>query len=320
MAKNRPKMALDEQIIAVLDETGEDDPRDAIRVKARELVELYHATFGEKPPFKMEALASLKGIRPSSEPPAHSHDAELQPDGKGGVLLRLNRERPLTRQRFSVGHEITHTFFPGYEEKVQCRKPKNRDWSDPEDVIELLCDVGASELLFPLPWFQEDAERWGQHAEGIARLATEYKASLEATLRRLLDLSAEPIAAVYFRWKIKPAQKRKGIGRKDQPSLFGDDPEEEAKALMKLRVEYALQSDGFELHIPQEKSVESTSVIYRAGAGNACLDAEEELDLGPCRGRFRISAIPVFTEEEILGPKGEKGVVAVLRPVRGGGS
>ena len=87
----------------------------------------------------------------------HSPDAELQPDGKGGVLLRLNRDRPLTRQRFSVGHEITHTFFPGYAAKVQCRKPKSRDWSDPEDVLEVLCDIGASELVFPLPWFEQDA-------------------------------------------------------------------------------------------------------------------------------------------------------------------
>ena len=115
----------------------------------------FHATFGEEPPFKMEALASFRGIPISPKPPAHSPDSELQPDGEGGVLLHLNRNLPLTRQRFSVGHEITHTFFPGYEEKVRCRKPKARDWSDPEDVLEVLCDIGASELLFPQPWFGE---------------------------------------------------------------------------------------------------------------------------------------------------------------------
>ena len=32
-------MALDEQIIAILEETGEDDPREAIRAKARELID-----------------------------------------------------------------------------------------------------------------------------------------------------------------------------------------------------------------------------------------------------------------------------------------
>ena len=315
MAKNRTRMALDDQIIAILDETGEDDPKDAIRAKAREFIAQFHAAFPENPPFNMEALASLRGVRPSSEPPVHSSDAELQPDDKGRVLLRLNRDRPLTRQRFSVGHEITHTFFPGYEEKVQCRKPKTRDWSDPEDVLEVLCDIGASELVFPLPWFEEDAQRHAGSAEGIARLASQYRASLEATIRRLLDISTEPMAAVFFRWKLKPVQKKKGIGCKDQPSLFGDDPVVEARLLMKLRVDYALTGGGFALHIPPEKSVESKGVIYDASVGNICLDAEEELDLGPCYGRFRISAIPLFTEDAAVGRTGERSVVAIIRPL-----
>ena len=304
---------MDDQIIAVLDETGEDDPRDAIRAKAREHIALYHGMFGGQPPFNMEALASLRGILPSSEPPAHSPDAELQPDGDGRVHLRLNRNRPVTRQRFSVGHEITHTFFPGYENKVQCRKPKSRDWSDPDDVIEVLCDIGSSELLLPLPWFQDDLARLGDRAEGIARLANQYQASLEATLRRIIDLSDQPMAAVFFRWKLKPTQKRKGIGCADQLSLFGDDPTEQAKSYLKLRVDYALATEDFGLHIPVDKSIESKGVIFEASQGNRCLDATEDLDLGPCRGRFKINAIPVFTDDEIEGPSGEKAVVAVLR-------
>ena len=108
---------------------------------------------------------------------------------------------------------------------------------------------------------------------------------------------------------------KKGVGRKDQPSLFGDDPEEAVRGLMKLRVEYALTCEGFDLHIPQEKSVDNIGVIYNASAGNTCLDSEEDLDLGPCRGRFRISVIPLYTENDITGPNGEKSVVAVIRPL-----
>lgn len=316
MARSRTRMAVDEQIAAVLEETGENDPAAAIRAKARELIALYHATFDEKPPFSMEALASLRGIRPSAQPPAHSPDAELCPDGKGGVLLRLNRDRPLTRQRFSVGHEITHTFFPGYGEKVQCRKPAARSWADPEDVIETLCDIGASELLFPMPWFEGDADRLGSNAQGLAELAERYKASLEATVRRIVDISKEPVAAVLFQWKLKPAQTRKGIGRKDQPNLFGTAPEEEARVLLKLRVEYSVASSTFDLHIPHDKSVESTGVIYAAAAGNCCSDGEEQLDLGPCQGRFRINALPFFTDDDAFGPNGEKSVLAVIRPLQ----
>jgi hypothetical protein len=316
MARSRSRMAVDEQIAAVLEETGESDPAAAVRAKARELIAQFHGAFGETPPFNMEALASFRGIRPSSEPPAHSPDAELCPDGKGGVLLRLNRNRPVTRQRFSVGHEVTHTFFPGYGEKVQCRKPAARSWADPEDVIETLCDIGASELLFPLPWFADDAERLGSSAQGMADLAEQYKASPEATVRRMVGISKEPVAAVLFQWKLKPAQIKKGFGRKDQPNLFGTDPEEEARVLLKLRVEYSIANNAFDLHIPRDKSVESAGVIYQASAGNCCSDGEEQLDLGPCRGMFRISALPFFTDEDALGTNGEKSVLAVIRPLQ----
>jgi hypothetical protein len=314
MAKHPNRVAMDKQIATVLAETGEADPNTAIRVKARELIGLYHATFGGSPPFSMEALESLRGIRPSEESPAYSPDAELHPDGKGGVLLRVNRERPRTRQNFSVGHEITHTFFPGYGKKVQCRKPAGQGWADPEDVLEKLCDVGASELLFPLPWFENDAAQLGQSTLGILKLAEKYEASLEATVRRLVDTSTEAVAAVFFRWKLKPTQTRKGIGRKDQPDLFGLNPEEEARTMLRLRVEYSLASSAFAFHIPRDKSVESEGAIYDAAASNRCVDAEESLDLGPCRGDFCISAMPLFTEEDALGPKGEKAVVAVIRP------
>lgn len=316
MAISRIRMAVDEQIASVLKETGENDPTAAVRAKARELVAQFHGAFGEMPPFNMEALASFRGIRPSSEPPAHSPDAELCPDGKGGVLLRLNRDRPLTRQRFSVGHEITHTFFPGYGDKVRCRKPEARSWADPEDVVEVLCDIGASELLFPLPWFEDDSERLGRTAQGVAELAEQYKASVEATVLRMVDISKEPVAAVLFQWKLKPVQTRKGIGRKDQPNLFGTDPEEEARALLKLRVEYSVASSTFDLHIPRDKSVENAGVIYQAAAGDCCSDGEEQLDLGPCQGKFRICALPFFTDDDSLGPNGEKSVLAIVRPMQ----
>jgi hypothetical protein len=114
--------------------------------------------------------------------------------------------------------------------------------------------------------------------------------------------------------RLQPSQIQQGIGRKDQPDMYGADPEEEARALLRLRVEYSIASGSFDLHIPRDKSVESAGTIYTASASNSCVDGEEDLDLGPCWGMFGISALPVFTEESALGPNGEKSVVAVIRP------
>ena len=315
MARNRDRMVIEDEVAELMAETGEDDPVSAVRCKAREVVALFHQIFGGEPPFDMKVMASLRDILPSTEPPVHSPDAELHPDENGRVHLRLNQDRPRTRQRFSVGHEITHTFFSGYQEKVQCRKPAHRDWSDPADVLEALCDVGASELLMPLPWFADDSRRLADTASGISELARRYGASPEATIRRLVDLSRDPMAAVFFSWKHKPVQKRKGIGSTQQATMSWMDPEEHAKDLLRLRVDYSVCGGGFSLHIPADKSVDGESVIRRASTERGCFDAEESLDLGPCRGIFRVSVLPLFTEDGALGPKGESTVVAVLRPI-----
>ena len=317
MAKKRTEPAVNDVIATIVKETGQSDPAAAIRIKARELIQLYHGTLSENPPFDLKAMASMKGIRHSDEAPIHSPDSELVPDDDGRVVMRINRDRPKTRQRFSIGHEITHTFFPGYEEKVQCRKPKERDWSDPEDVIEWLCDIGASEFLFPTPWFEKSLAACSGTAESILDLARDYRASPDATVRRYVEMAIIPLAAVFLTWKLKPTQK-KTVGKPGEKDLFGTDAEEEALLLRKLRIEYSIFSPAFEalgIHIPSDKSVESAGVIYEAASKEDCFDGEEHLDLGPCRGRFKIRAIPLYTEHGELGPRGEKAVVVVIQPL-----
>jgi hypothetical protein len=183
-----PKSALQHpHVLALLRDTGSTDPRLAIRRKVEGVIDRLRP-FGEpQPPFEMMLLVSLLGIRLSKDPPAHSQDAEIAPREDGGWELRLNQERPEGRRRFSIGHEIGHTFFPGYDQSVQTRRPKKRDWSDPEDFVEHLCDRAASELLFPLPWFADQVRSRARSAESLAALAHDYKASREATLRRYAE-------------------------------------------------------------------------------------------------------------------------------------
>ena len=106
---------------ALIDElvrsTGAADAPGAVRMKARELINLGVSTFDDatKPP-DIDVLASLRGIARSDEPPVYSPDAELVPDGRSGVAM----------------------------------------WVNP-DLLEMLCDVGAAEPLFAYPWFPAHA-------------------------------------------------------------------------------------------------------------------------------------------------------------------
>ena len=307
---------------ALIDElarsTGAADAATAIRLKAQELIALCESTFGEGAmPLDVDVLASLRGITRSDEPPMHSRDAELVPDGSGRVTLRVNADRPDTRQRFSVGHEISHTFFPDYSTKVWCRTDaRYRDRSNAEDYLEMLCDIGAAELLFPLPWFSRDA-RAVIGAEGCVRLASTYRASREATLRRFAETSPTSLAAVFFTWKLMPTQKGT-VGRKDQGNLFGFSAEEERRDALRLRIEYAIPSDAFRAEghfLPKDKSMENDGVIFEAASTGLPVDGECYIDLGQASGTYRVWAVPLWTGEDQLGANGENTVAAILHPV-----
>lgn len=299
--------------------SGAVDPLSAIRGKAVQAVDRFVEAFGEPEqlPLDLLELASFLGIKESADAPAFSPDAELAPDGEGGVEMRLNPDRPETRQRFSIGHEITHTFFPDHTSHIWPRADaRYRDLSNPDDYLEMLCDAGAAELVFPRRWFVRDAAGIRSAAD-LVTLAGAYKASRQATVRRYAELHTEPVAAAYFSWKLKPTQEAV-VGREDKPGLFGVTAAEEIRDALKLRIDYAIPSPSFAVaghFLPRDKSVKPQGPLYEAAASGRPCDGECELDLGQARGTYRIHAVPLWTAIENCGPKGEHAVAAILRPL-----
>lgn len=305
-------------IAALVNSTGASDAYAAIRAKATEAIDRFRATFGDPiGPLDIDALASFLGIGRSIDRPAHSEDAELVPVGNGRVAIRVNPDRPETRRRFSIAHEVAHTFFPNYQTKAWCRTDSRfRSRDNPDDLVEMLCDVGAAELILPAPWFIEDATIVTT-AAGLADLAKKYVASREATLRRFAESHAACVAAVFFSWKLKPSQ-QPTIGNKDQNSLFGIDPAENALRAKKLRLDYSIPSPSFIQaghYLPADKSVANDGPLYTAAStGQPCED-KSWLDMGPSGGLYRVLAIPVWADDHELGPNGENAVGAIIEPI-----
>ena len=265
----------------------------------------------------MKAIASIRGLHWSDDDPRFSNDSEIAPEADGRVVLRINKNRPLSRQRFSIGHEIGHTLFPDYQLAVRCRKAIDRNWADPDDMLETLCDVAASELLFPSPWFPDRARSVDPSAAGLAALSDEFQTSRDATVRRYVELAQHPLAAVFFSWKLKPTEARRVKRSRNQASMF---PElEPAPPMPMLRIDYAILNEGFASqctdHLPKDKSVPSEGPIFTASSAQTLADGECDLDLGTVAGRFQASVLPVFTPEESTGPQGGCSVVALLQPV-----
>jgi Zn-dependent peptidase ImmA (M78 family) len=303
-------------IKAVMQEMGEDDPVRAVRAKARALVQQFVRLFPGTPPLNLEALASFRGLVSSQEAPKHSPDSEIAPEN-GHVVLRINRERPAARQRFSIGHEIGHTLFPEYQLEVRCRKPADRDWADPADQLEALCDVAASEFLFPTPWFDEEVARMAISASELRDLASRFLASPEATIRRFVELRTDPVAAMFCSWKLKPTEIRQRAIDRHQVSMFKD---EHSTPIPKLRVDYSILNDTFRAscidHLPKDKSLASDGPIGEAARRQAAGDATLWLDLGTVARKFHIHVIPIYTPDDRVGPDGAVSVAVVVRPAK----
>lgn len=311
-----PTRALIDRLV---NESGADDAEAAIRRHARDLIATLADQFGAVDlPVNMEVLASLRGITKGDTPPVHSDDAELVPTGDGAVEYRVNPDQPETRQRFSVAHEIAHTFFPDYHTKSWCRTDaKYRRREDPDEFIEMLCDIAASELLMPLESYTADVLAI-RSADQLASLAKTYHVSPEAALRRFAEIHPRAVAAVFLSWKLKPTE-RSTVGNLEQRNLFDLDPAEEARRAMKLRIDYSIASEAFRQaghYLPTDKSVESDGPLYAAACSRAGAEGECELTLGQAAGRYRVIAIPVWTDAACLGPAGENAVAAILEPVQ----
>lgn len=317
MPSRHSRPSLHPHVLAIMDETGEEDPFAAVRRKAQGVAAHFFATFSEEPPFNMKAIASLRGLHWSDDDPRFSADSEIAPEGDGRVVLRINKARPASRQRFSIGHEIGHTLFPEYQLAVRCRKAIDRSWANSDDLLETLCDVAASELMFPSPWFNDRVSSLTFSAISIAQLAGDHQASRDATVRRLIELSDEPLAAVFFSWKLKPTETRATNRHRNQQDMFADLGRVQPAPM--LRVDYPILNDGFRQkctdHIPKDKSIPNEGPIYVASTTQTLVDGRCQLNLGTANGTFDISALPIFTPDDNTGPNSACSVVAVLKPV-----
>lgn len=318
MALYSRKEAEHPHVRSIIEETGATDATAAVRSKARTVVEQYQQVLGEEPPFNMLAMASFRGLRLSNDDPRYSADSEIAPEADGRVVLRINKQMPASRQRFSIGHEIGHTLFPDYHLAVQCRRTTARGEVDSDDVIESLCDVAASEFLFPLAWFSSRITDLKLSADAIAALANDCQASRDATVRRLVELSDEPLAAIYFSWKLKPTELREVQQARRQRSLSA--ALRHRLPAPKMRVDYAITNQGFDRvcphHIPKDKSIADDGPIHAASRSQTAQSGRSRLDLGPLNGSFDVFALPLYTDEKSLGPEGCCSVVAVVRPAR----
>lgn len=270
---------------ACLNET----PQETIRRLARAMVIYAKKQGWNSVPFDPELLADLHGIEVGCAESDIKAEARLMPLPNGRLRIEYAGNAPETRRRFSICHEIAHTFFPDCFEQVNYRR---RDHDPIHAELELLCHVGAGELLMPVDEFVAAAASRAPNIATADELSRQFNASREAALRRMVDLSNTACCLVWMSERLKPAQ-QKNAGPEFDFGLPGPLP--------KLRVDYQFGSSKWQTFIPQHKSIPDQSKLYTVLRSADYEDAEEdwnELNLG----KIHIQAVKsVHAEPEFEG-------------------
>jgi hypothetical protein len=179
---------------------GEGKANNIIRRLAREKVAYAKEHLWSGPPFCPKEFTSLFGYKCQEV----SHDIV----GDGRILLGRDgrfkieyRDGHLPeRQRFTIFHEFAHTLFPDFPQYLPQYYASQKNNPDPVKEFERLCDFGASEMLFPLEEFTSDLTKLKHLGiEAVHQLRERYKASIEATIYRIMFVeSAVGFASVFL--------------------------------------------------------------------------------------------------------------------------
>lgn len=93
-------------------------------------------------------------------------------------LVLLNGTEPLSRQRFSLAHELKHILDHRFVGILYADIPVDQRHA----AIEQICDYFAGCLLIPRPWLKR---AWGEGLQSLSALANHFQVSEAAVLVRL---------------------------------------------------------------------------------------------------------------------------------------
>lgn len=134
------------------------------------------------------ALAELKHIAVIANETIA--DARLVPLSGDRCRIEFNPHQPKSRTRFSIAHELAHTFFADWRDSIRNRESRG-NFTRHEWELEMLCNIGAAELLMPITSFPE-LRREALDIRHLMMLKDRLEVSAEALLARVARLTDEP--------------------------------------------------------------------------------------------------------------------------------
>ncbi len=274
--------------------------RALVRERARALLADARRAFPDwtPPPFNPLVYAKLLGIPVKQTYRPMGWDALLVPVGRSFHIICDASVQSQGRRRFSIAHELVHTFFDNASKSYQMRTAGKDHLTDAAWALERLCDEGAAELIMPEKEFGNALSRMGLHATAIPELAEVFRVSLEAVALRAVELQKHACAVGFFAYTHRPSVERAARGVLQTP----EEPRE-------YRARRIYRTGGFPFLFPEGKSVPRTSIIARAALGQEALRGREWFSLGRMKHLLEVEAHPIWRH-----PAQPPTVCAIFRP------
>src|SRR5690606_8156417 len=217
-----------QSVLKLIEESGNDDPFDEIKTRARNLVLHAFEKGWSGPPYNPIQLAELLGM--NVLPNDSVIDARIIPQPKNSFQIQYNPFQKPTRINFSVAHEIAHTLFSDCADSIRNREEEPQD----NRQLEQLCNAAAAEIQLPYAIFSNDANIMLPSIKNLINLATKYKASLESVFIRYTEVIDQPCAIL--------------IG------IFQDESN--------IIIDYYKESRYFDLNMPDRIHIPKDSKVY----------------------------------------------------------
>lgn len=176
---------------------GSSNPRVAVRRLAESTLAQCVIT---APPVCLEKLCELRNVR-AVEMYLTGCDARLL-GTPHGYIAEINAGHPESRRRFSICHELGHTFF-------EPRPGMTRNMNDvisrcyEQDLEEKLCDMFAAEFLMPQNVFSFFAKDLSPGITSLRRISSAFHVSAQSAALRIIDLDLWPVGLLMLQYNAK---------------------------------------------------------------------------------------------------------------------
>ncbi len=192
-----------------------------------------------------------------------------------------------TRQRFTQAHELLECLIVALEGN---RYPLSLESYIEGKKKERLCNWGAARLLMPEDLFHEFVCEHGIGINAAERIARAFQTSRLATLRHMVNCYPKRCGLIIWKRDHKPSD---SVPSPNQAELWDDlegtgGPEKEVRVQWQDLGRKASQK----VYVPDDKSIDSDSLIARAIEEGEGKVGRERVDLGGLTGEFEIEAVP----------------------------